>query len=209
MPLKVITPNGDSLHIHSPRDFEAIFKMGYLVGVSFRDAKTQDKIEKQCAKALCKDWITTRQKWLGHYYADAIRGKIQLDLTIAWIDEKIGYGVWTNRDIPSHAYIGEYTGILRKRFFFGRWKNRYCFDYNIGEGRKSGFVIDAQDVGNYTRFINHSFEPNLEPASVYCDGLIHVIIYAPQAIPAGTQLCYDYGEDYWQKRNKPEKLYCN
>ena len=105
-----------------------------------------------------------------------------------------------------NAYIGEYTGVLHKRPFFGRWKNLYCFDYNIGEGRKSSFVIDAQDFGNHTRFINHSFQPNVEPVSVYCDGLVHVILYASKAIAAGTQLCYDYGKDYWKKRGKPLDL---
>jgi uncharacterized protein len=206
MPLKVIAPEGNTFSIHSPQDFEKIFKVGYLSSVRFGGCKTQDKIEKRCKMAFQKEWITLRQKWLGHYYAQAIRGRVHLDLTIAWIDEKIGFGVWTNVDIPAQAYIGEYTGVVRKRIFFGRWKNRYCFDYNIGEGRRSSYVIDAQDFGNYTRFINHSFEPNLEPVSVYCDGLVHIIVYAPKAIPAGTQLCYDYGDDYWQKRGKPSAL---
>jgi uncharacterized protein len=206
MPLKVITSEGNMISIHSSKDFEAIFKIGYLSSIRFKDSKTQGKVEKRCAKALQKEWMTSRQKWFGHYYAQGILGNIHLDLTIAWIDEKIGYGVWTNIDIPAQAYIGEYTGILRKRVYFGRWKNRYCFDYPIGEERNSSYVIDAQDFGNYTRFINHSFESNLEPASAYCDGLIHIIVYAPKAIPAGTQLCYDYGEDYWQKRDKPYDL---
>jgi hypothetical protein len=204
--LKVIIPEGSTISIRSPNDFESIFKIGYLPSISFKDGKTQEKIEKRCAKALRKKWITSRQKWLGHYYAQGIQGSIRIDLTIAWIDEKMGYGVWTNVDIPAQAYIGEYTGILRKRGYFERWKNRYCFDYNIGEGRSSGYVIDAQDFGNYTRFINHSFEPNLEPISVYCDGLVHIIVYALKAIPAGTQLCYDYGEDYWKKRGMPRKF---
>jgi uncharacterized protein len=207
MPLKVITREGNTLSIHSPKEFESVFSISYLPSVRCIDGKTEGKIEKRCAKALKKEWITPRQKWLGQYYAQAIRGEVHLDLTIAWIDAKIGYGVWTNRDIPAHSYIGEYTGILRKRLFLGRWKNRYCFDYNIGEGRKSSYVIDAQNGANYTRFINHSFEPNIEPVSVYCDGILHVIIYAPKAIAAGTQLCYDYGEDYWKKREKPRVLH--
>ena len=206
MPLKVITRDGKVQDIHSPKDFEAIFNVGYLPTLGFKDQKTQEKIEKRCAKAFRKGWITPRQKWLGHYYSQEIHGQIPLDLTIQWIDEQIGYGIWTNADITAQAYVGEYTGVLRRRLFFGRWKNRYCFDYNIGEGRNSSYVIDAQDFGNHARFINHSFEPNLEPASVYCDGIMHVIIFAPKAIAAGTQLCYDYGEDYWQKRKKPREL---
>ncbi len=206
MPLTVTTREGQTLPIHSPNDFEQIFKIGYLPTIRCKDGKTQTNIEKRCAKALKKEWISPKQKWLGHYYADGIRGSLHLDLRIDWIDEKIGYGVFSNKEIPPQAFVGEYAGILRKRKFFGRWLNRYCFDYNIGEGRNSGYVIDAQDFGNHTRFINHSFEPNLEPASVYCDGLMHVVIIALKAIPANTQLCYDYGEDYWKRREKPESF---
>lgn len=207
MPLKVITPEGNKVSIHSPEDFEKAFAIRYLSKLEFADAKTQLKIEKKCAKALRKEWITSRQKWLGHYYSEGLHGAVHLDLTIAWINDAIGYGVFTNRPIPMNTFIGEYTGILRKRHFFGRWKNLYCFDYNIGEGRRSSFVIDAEKHSNHTRFINHSYRANLEPVSIYCDGLVHVILYAREAIEAGEQLCYDYGKDYWKKRGAPLKLH--
>lgn len=206
MPLTVTTPEGNTFLVHSFKDFEQIFKIGYLPSLRFIDGKTQNKIEKSCAKALSKGRITSKQKWLGHYYSAEIHGSLHLDLRIDWIDEKMGYGVFANKEIPMNAFIGEYTGILRERRFFGRWKNRYCFDYNIGEGRNSGYVIDAQNFGNHTRFLNHSFEPNLEPASVYCDGILHVIVFAIKLIPANVQLCYNYGEDYWKKREKPFKI---
>lgn len=206
MPLKVITPEDEVLWIHSPQDFEKIFKITYLPHLEFANTKTQFHIEKLCDKAFNKGWITAKQKWQGHYYAKSLRGALYLDLTIAWIDSVLGYGVFTNRDLPAHFYIGEYTGILRKRRFFGRWSNLYCFTYAIREGKSSSYVIDAQDFGNHTRFINHSEEANLEPISVYCDGLLHVILHTKTAIPAGTQLCYDYGADYWKKREKPRRL---
>jgi hypothetical protein len=203
MPLKVIAQDGATHPIHSPQDFERVFHVRYLPHLECTNAKVQRKIEKRCVKALAKEWISPHQKWLGAYYAEGIRGKVYLDLTVRWIDDDVGYGVWTNRDIPAQTYIGEYTGMLRKRHFFGRWKNLYCFDYNIGEARESGYVIDALDFGNHTRFLNHSNKPNLEPASVFCDGMLHVIVYAKESVPAGAQLCYDYGEDYWLKRGKP------
>ena len=98
MPLTVTTREARKHSVHSPSDFERIFKMKYLSSIQFIDRKTQDRIEKRCAKALTKGWITPRQKWLGHYYGDGIRGTLPLDLRIDWIDEKIGYGVWTNRE---------------------------------------------------------------------------------------------------------------
>lgn len=209
MPLKVLTPEGTTHSIHSPQDFEEALKVRYLSQLGFTDDDLKKKIEKRCSKALAKGWITPRQKWLGHYYAQGIRGSVQLDLTIAWIDKTIGFGVFTHRPIPANAFIGEYTGVLRKRRFWGRWKNLYCFDYNIGEGKRTSFVIDAEKEGNHTRFINHSAQSNLEPVSVYCDGLVHVILYSTRAISAGEQLCYDYGDEYWEKRGVPAKLYCD
>jgi uncharacterized protein len=206
MPLKVETAKGETFSIHSPKQLEEIFPIKYTPVLQFSDGRTHDQIQKKCDKALRKGWITPRQKWLGIYYASGIRGTLSLDLTIRWIDEIIGYGVFTNTDLPANAFIGEYAGVVRKRRFFKRWQNLYCFDYNIGEGRRVGYVIDGQDTGNYTRFINHSFEPNLEPVSVYCDGCVHVILHAKSSIPAGTQLSYDYGEDYWKKRNKPSLI---
>jgi rhodanese-related sulfurtransferase len=206
MPLKVFTADGKTHEIHSAHDFEKIFQIRYLPYLQFFNDTVKKRVQKRCDRAHKKGWITSRQKWLGHYFAEGIRGTLNLDLTIAWINDTIGYGVWTNRDLPANTYIGEYTGLLRKRKFFGRWQNVYCFDYQIGEGRSSSFVIDAQDGGNHARFLNHASQPNVEPVSVYCDGGIHVILYTKQAIAAGSQLCYDYGEDYWKKRGKPFDL---
>ena len=206
MPLKVILPGSRNLPIYSPEDFEKALNVRYLDQLDFKDAAVRLTIEKKMRKALFKEWITPKQRWLGHYYAQGIRGTVSLDLQIAWINDAIGYGVWTNRDIAANTYIGEYTGLVRKRRFWRRWKNRYCFDYTIGPGRSSSFVIDCQNCGNHVRFINHSAHPNLDLTSVYCDGIIHVILTANKAIPAGTQLCYDYGADYWEKRGKPVEL---
>lgn len=203
MPLKVITEEGKSCSIHSPEDFQSILNVTYLSHLQFFDEKIQQKVIRACKKAEEKEKITSRQKWLGAFYAQGIRTTPALDLSICWIDSKVGYGLWTNRNIPPRAYIGEYTGILRKRRFLGRWDNHYCFDYTIGEGRRSSYVIDAVSHGNHTRFINHSAHPNLETASVYCEGLLHIIIYALEEILPSTQLCYDYGADYWKKRKKP------
>lgn len=210
MVLKVITMEGKTIPIHSPSDFEQILQVHYLPVLQFEDEKVRKKVEKKCKIALAKKWITPRQKWLGCYYANEIRGTLSLyrdiDLKIAWMDDAIGYGVWTNHNIAAKAFVGEYTGLFRKRAFLGRWKNLYCFDYPIGSMRSTSFVIDCQDGGNHTRFINHSFTPNLDLVSVYCDGIIHVILFANREILAGEQLTYDYGNEYWKKRDKPVEI---
>jgi SET domain-containing protein len=64
-------------------------------------------------------------------------------------------------------------------------------------------VIDAEEKGNFTRFINHSDEPNLTSRWIVVDGIYHVILFANQLIPKGTQLTYDYGPNYWSQRPGP------
>ena len=36
---------------------------------------------------------------------------------------------------------------------------------------------------------------------------MHLILVAASPISAGTQLVYDYGEEYWEKRKPPANLF--
>lgn len=192
--------------LHSPADFEEVLRVRYLPRLEPINNKVEERLKKRYERALVKGWITPKQKWLGHYYAAFLERGLALDLKIAWIDPRIGYGVFTERPIPKGAYVGEYTGILRRRLWFSRWENLYCFDYTIGEGRSSSHVIDASLSSNHTRFINHSETPNLELVSVDHASQVHVILYASRSIAAGEQLFYDYGDEYWRKRPPPVPL---
>jgi hypothetical protein len=206
LPLRVIPKEGDSLLLHSPEDFERAFRVRYLPHVHCVNAQTQTTLEKCHRKALDKGWITPRQKWLGQHYAKAMRGELPTSLTIIWLSTKIGYGVFTDNPLPAGSFIGEYTGLLHKRRLWRRWDNLYCFDYTVGERKSTSLVIDCEEAGNHTRFLNHSARPNLELVSVYDQATIRVILYAKTAIQAGTQLCYDYGQSYWENRRPPSEL---
>ncbi len=206
MSIKLVLQHHKEVTLCTPREFREAMGVVYQSDLQFMDEKLHQKVLKRCVKEDRKKWIDPRQKWLGSYYSQEIRAPFNPDVTISWIDPVFGYGVFTNKPIPRNAYVGEYTGIVRKRRFFGRLKNHYCFDYTIGFGMKTPYVIDAEQHGNYARYINHSDEPNLETASVLCDGVMHIIMYALTDIPAGSQLCYDYGENYWEKRKKPLPL---
>src|SRR5579863_4272367 len=151
LPLKVMTPQGEPLILHSPKDFENAFQVRYAPKVKCVDPHVRLTLEKCHQKALGRGWITPRQKWLGQHYAEGMRGELSLDLTIAWIDATVGYGVFTNRPLLAGNFVGEYTGLLRKRRFWGRRDNLYCFSYTVGERKSTPLVIDSQDLGNHTR----------------------------------------------------------
>lgn len=53
-------------------------------------------------------------------------------------------------------------------------------------------VVDASFKGNFSRFINHSCNPNCELQKWCVDGDMRVGIFALKDIPSGTPLTYDY-----------------
>lgn len=163
-----------------------ISSAAWRFALEFSDEKVAKRVRKQCEKALKKGWFDRRQKWLGIFHAKEIESGQHPDLIIKWIDAHIGYGVIANQDIPPGTFIGEYTGVVRKRT--KDKENFYCFEYAIGDNWKSPFVIDAREKGNHTRFINHSNTPNAEPVSVYLNGAMHVILIALRPIRKGEQL---------------------
>jgi SET domain-containing protein len=177
-----------------------------LLHLDVEDHRVLDSVLKRCQRALEREWITPRQKWLGVWHAKEIQSGFFCPARVEWIDPVLKYGVFADRDLPAHSFVGEYTGILRRRPLFRKKRNDYCFEYTIGDSRGSPFLIDAEPAGSLARFINHSATPNLEPVSVYCGGMMHIILITLRPIPKGSQLCYDYGPDYWAKRQSPERI---
>lgn len=99
-------------------------------------------------------------------------------------------------------FISEYSGLVRKRNKHDS-KNSYCFEYLLAPGFDTPYIIDAREQGGFARYINHSNTPNLYSAFTLVDDFPHVVIYTAVKIAKGTQLCYDYGPDYWKRRKAP------
>lgn len=203
--IKFIPKDSKEIIIYSEGQFESLLGIKWLPQLEFLKDSYQSRVSRRTKKALRKDLFAVKQKWLGTFFSQEIQKGSHPDLLISWVSERIGYGVFANEDLGKGVYIGEYTGIVRKRKHGD--ENAYCFQYLVGDDWESPFIIDAKEKGNYTRFINHSHKSNLEPVSVYFNGAMHIILITLQPIKKGEQLCYDYGPDYWVKRNLiPVKL---
>ena len=120
------------------------------------------------------------------------------------IDHYKGYGLFALSNLKKDSFIGVYTGYIRKHKKRLDRKNGYCFEYQTLFSKKTPFTIDAKYGGNYTRFINHSYKPNLSLFLAYCKNIMHIILVTNRDIEKGEELTYDYGENYWKKREKPK-----
>lgn len=173
----------------------------YLSGLEFLSFK----IGRQIARKTDPKEMDAEHKWLSAYFRKEVLQPSLCEVSLRWIDDRIGWGVFAERDFMPTEYIAEYSGVVRKRVAQDA-KNGYCFEYPLAPGADSPYLIDAQDRGGISRYINHSNRPNLTSLSVHVEGVNHIVLYTVKKISKGDQLCYDYGPDYWKRRGAPQNL---
>jgi uncharacterized protein len=183
--------------------FEKFFGIEYLQHLEFSSPFILNKIIKRIQKADRKNQITQEEKWLGAYYKDDIILNNCSDILIKWIDAKKGYGLFANNNLKKKKFIGQYSGYLRYSSPRKDQKNAYCFEYITGYKCPENFTIDARLKGNITRFINHSYQSNLKPTLIFIEPVLLIGFLTNQEIKEGDELTYNYGPDYWRKRENP------
>lgn len=100
-----------------------------------------------------------------------------------------GRGVITLKNIEKDAVLTEYVGELinhdeyRRRLKMMLRKNVYIF--KVSDDR----YIDSEDMGNISRFINHSCEPNSVSQKITVGGNTRIAIIANQFIKAVSRIC--------------------
>jgi len=164
-----------------PLDLE--FK--YLPSISFKSKKAKLDILNRGLAELQKGNVPASSLKFGEKYRNEIESGDCPPVSVRFISKEVGHGVFAEEPIPKGSYLGEYTGIVRenRRVYFAPLNN-YCYEYPIPDQIGRSFVIDAT-TGNFTRFINHSYKPNLEPEYAFIDGFYHVIFISRREIRRG------------------------
>ncbi len=99
-----------------------------------------------------------------------------------------GRGLFTQERIPKGSFIIEYIGRPATARQIAENRGKYLF------WTSATSMIDGNIPSNRARFINHSCAPNCEVQL----RRRRIYIYASRAIQAGEELCYDYGEEYFE-----------
>jgi len=131
-----------------------------------------------------------------------------VDLTIFKTDDR-GWGVCCNEPLVKGEFIDVYLGeVLTSEETTRRENNAdaekasylYSLDKFVGDDptltAQTCYVVDGQYMGNATRFINHSCEPNCRQYSVsynkYDLRVFNLAFFAYEDIPTGKELTFDY-----------------
>jgi hypothetical protein len=176
----------------------------YLSYPIFETREGFEQVLANVSKAKDEDKIPPEKIWMGIYFDKELRNGLHPPISIRYIDNEVGYGVFSGKKIPPCTYVGEYTGIIQQRDPKLLKEKNHCLRYTIWEG-KANFTIDAEQKGNFTRFINHSSKPNLGLQSIYWRGLSRMIFISLKEIREGAQLTFDYGPNFWKHNPKSPK----
>lgn len=120
-----------------------------------------------------------------------------------------GWGVYCNENLLTGEFIDVYLGEVltneettRREEAADADKGSYLYslDKFVGDDNAPAedehYVVDGQYMGNATRFINHSCEPNCRQYTVsenkYDTSVYHLAFFAYEDIPTGTELTFDY-----------------
>ena len=176
----------------------------YLTSPIFESRDSLDLVLNTVAKAKIEGKIPSEKIWMGIYFDKEIRDQPYPPVSIQYIDDEIGSGVFADKKIPACTFVGEYTGVIQMRTPKLREK-KHCLRYTVWESKKK-FAVDAEHKGNFTRFINHSSNPNLGVQSVYWRGFPRIIFISLKEVPEGEQLTFDYGSIFWKSMPKSPKI---
>lgn len=120
-----------------------------------------------------------------------------------------GYGLQALEDLEPGQFVMEYVGeVLDFRLFKSRTKQYsksgqqhfYFMAINPEE------IIDATTMGNISRFINHSCDPNCETQKWTVNGVLRVGFFVRKPIKKGEEITFDYQFEVYGK--EAQKCYC-
>lgn len=114
-----------------------------------------------------------------------------------------GLGAFASRHLPVDIILGDYTGEILSR---AKPESTGDYLFRIDES----VLVDAENLDKscWTRYINHSSEPNLRVKSLpfAYGGKPRIWFVTLRDIEPGEELCFDYGPEYWSPEDEDQVL---
>lgn len=191
--IKVQLKESSEIKLMTVEEFKEVFDVTYRSFLTFASYEDLEETIKNCPWFFKYQWLFGKADEMESNYLEFALQGLKAKTLIKWIDPNIGYGLFADTDLPEKAFIGEYTGLLKRIDKKNPDANPYCFHYPTKYFSFKYFVIDALNEGNSLRFINHSDKPNLQPIWLVDKRLLHLVLIAKQPISKGTELTFNYG----------------
>ena len=150
-----------------------------------------------------------RMQWLHSLYSKQLENPTLPQMSVRWVDETVGFGLFAEREVEKGTFIGEYVGEIRKSHLWSPPANQYCFQHLKNHFWEFPYMVDAEKKGNHTRYINHSESANCEIFPVFFQGILRLLARTTKDVKLGEELTLDYGPRFWRKRQKKDRVPAN
>ncbi|CAD5209986.1 unnamed protein product [Bursaphelenchus xylophilus] len=112
------------------------------------------------------------------------------------------WGVRALEEIPRGQLVGEYVGNISRTQLQTEHDN-YIFSFTDKNG--VNWDVDAHKMGNFTRFMNHSCDQNVDSNVTEDTFPPRILFYSNRRIRINEELTIDYGHEWWTAK---EDLKC-
>ncbi|THH28652.1 hypothetical protein EUX98_g5534 [Antrodiella citrinella] len=131
-----------------------------------------------------------------------------------------GWGIFATKPIPAMSFVGIYAGEYltdsegeMRGSIYNHFDRSYLFDIDFWYLKKGGednddvkYCVDAYHAGNFTRYLNHSCDPNCVINPVYINEAnpdkALLTIFTQKNVKMGEELCFCYFGDPEDEDNK-------
>lgn len=162
------------------------------------------------ARPIDQNILTPEEKEVVKKYYRLTKQQYESPWYMKFISKKLGYGIYAAADIEPGQLIAEYVGIIydEETYLSRPRDSRYCWNLQPPLNAKNGqkFYVCAFPACNFTRIINHSYNPNVIPVPMHGPDGSRMLYVACEKIKKDEQLLVNYGSGYWQLRGEPEEL---
>ncbi|KGO64372.1 hypothetical protein PITC_022710 [Penicillium italicum] len=102
-------------------------------------------------------------------------------------------GVIARCEFERGTAIAEFVGLVTQGI--------EGLDVMIGGSPERPYQVFQGQMGNFTRFVNHSCRPNSQFQKFYWRGIERILVVS-RGVTAGTEITVDYSDSYWGKLKK-------
>jgi len=185
-----------------PSDLEGLF-VEYGIRYLKRSEYAVTLTEKQSTKSPY--YLEYKEDFdvLEEQFGSFIRESYVAPCQVAYLGLDLNYGLYSVEEIPEGAFLAEYTGIVgtarrhrRMKDRLGGYSTDYAWTFPVRRFWRP-LELDGRLQGNETRFINHSFSPNVRMEHCLIDRKWVLFLITERKIQPGEQIFVNYGEEYW------------
>ena len=116
--IKIAFYGDEALREVKVKEFNRLTGLTYCKHLVFSSRKEYEALKNEIHRSFKQGTLTKESEWFGFQYrTQVLEGKVS-DVSIRWINNRIGFGLFAEEELLPGKLIGEYVGLIKKVSLF-------------------------------------------------------------------------------------------